>query len=170
MNTCDIEAIVRHVEFSFRQIEDMASLIQKRKQDREDGKLARGEWSAYIESFAIHTRLLYSFFYEPRRYSDDVIAADFVPDWDARRPKASQHLVTWAKERANKQVAHMTKTRLRYPPPQYDWPVGIIANELAACRQEFISLSGQQGHQFQNSPAPPKPGGGWPHNLTGRTT
>jgi hypothetical protein len=170
MNAIDPHEIERHVEFSFRQIENMASLIQRKKQDYEDGKLAPGEWSAYVESFAIHTRLLYSFFYERTRYADDVIATDFVPDWDARRPKASQELVTWAKERANKQVAHMTKARLSYPPPEYDWPVGLIANELAACRQMFISLSEQQGHRFQNSPSPPRPGGGWSHDLMGRTS
>ncbi len=170
MNTFDRQKIEQHIEFSFRQIEHMASLIQSKKRGYEEGKLDPGEWSAYVESFAIHTRVLYSFFYEPRRRSDDVIGSDFVPDWDNRRPKASQDLITWAKTKANKQVAHMTRARLSYPPAEYDWPVGLIANELAACRQMFISLSGRQGHKFLNSPAPPRPSGSWPHNLTGRTT
>jgi hypothetical protein len=68
-----------------------------------------------IEGLALHSRLLIDFFY-PRennsRRINDIKASDFVTNWDNVRPEIPQILFD-AREKADKQLAHLTKWRLK---------------------------------------------------------
>jgi hypothetical protein len=66
------------------------------------------------ESFIIHTRVLIDFFYRDKR-KDDIVAQDFLPDnknWNNLRLQKAGILET-AWKKANKQLAHLTETRIK---------------------------------------------------------
>jgi hypothetical protein len=77
------------------------------------GKKESNECSAFVESFALHLRNLIDFFYtEP--FDDDVVAEYFYDDpskW-GRATTATPPVLLAAKKRADKEVSHLTKTRL----------------------------------------------------------
>jgi glucan biosynthesis protein len=60
----------------------------------------------------IHFRNLVDFFYPTQQYkADDVIAADYATDWEAKRPQIPSALKA-VRVRANKQLAHLTAERI----------------------------------------------------------
>ncbi len=95
--------------------------------------------NALLESFTIHARALFLFFYAEGPREDDVIAEDFFPhpeDWPKIRPAESPELKI-AHERVGKQVAHLTYARLDVTPEAKPWPFIKINNELAALVKQF---------------------------------
>ena len=70
------------------------------------------ERNLLLESLAIHTRLLINFFYGARKNENDIIAVDFLSDWVILRPELTQILYN-AKEKANKQLAHLSRWRIK---------------------------------------------------------
>lgn len=61
--------------------------------------------NAILESFLIHARNLIDFFYSNSRYSDDVVAEDFIYDWRTQEPTATD-LLNDTRTRANKHLVH----------------------------------------------------------------
>ncbi|MFH1565395.1 MAG: hypothetical protein ABIC82_06205 [bacterium] len=71
-----------------------------------------------IESLATHTRVLIDFFYcDNKKFpDDDIIAQDLLPDnivWKEIRPQELPQILKDAKVKADKQLAHLTLSRLR---------------------------------------------------------
>jgi hypothetical protein len=94
--------------------------------------------NALLESFVIHYRALYDFFYLPRSKGDDMIAADFFdsPDtWAALRPAATQ--LMQARKRAGKEIVHLTYARLDVPADAKHWSFGQLATDLRLVVREF---------------------------------
>lgn len=91
---------------------------------------ASQENNAIIESFAIHTRALIDFFYEKPK-QDDVVARHYVVDW---KPPSKTSILVEAKTKANKQLAHITYSRVddaRYADPdKKSWDVEKISFDL----------------------------------------
>lgn len=94
--------------------------------------------NALIESFAIHTRNLIDFLY-PRSYNhDDIIAQDFFNnpmEWKRRRGQLSKNLRE-ARERADKEIAHLTQGRISGTPRRKFWDITKVGNEI----KEKISI------------------------------
>lgn len=70
--------------------------------------------NALLESFALHVRNLIDFLYAENPSSDDVYAGDFFPckeDWAKIRPQITP-LLEKVKKRANKEVSHLTYSRI----------------------------------------------------------
>jgi len=82
--------------------------------------------SVLIESFVIHLRNLIDFFYTPRVKEDDVIAADFCPGWN----ETPSNTLKDAKERANKELSHITLGRKSGLDPSKPWDVGALYQEV----------------------------------------
>jgi hypothetical protein len=83
---------------------------------------------ALIESFVVHLRNVIDFFYpNPRTLrSTDVIAADFCDSgkWQHKIPE----VLKAARERANKEMAHLTTERIAGAPPGKEWDfIGLQA-------------------------------------------
>jgi hypothetical protein len=77
-------------------------------------------YTACLEAWVIHLRLLTDFLYDMRGQGTDAIAADFieparVPEWKRARPKKSPDLET-ATSRAGTQVAHLSYLRKEMDP------------------------------------------------------
>ena len=88
------------------------------------------KYNAIVESFVMHTRTLIDFFYNDPR-SDDVVARHYVAAWEP--PHKTTHL-SEAIEKANKQLAHITYSRVddtRYADPdKKPWNFEKISSDL----------------------------------------
>jgi len=107
------------------------------------------ELSTEIESLLVHTRVLRDFFYcfwnsRERRYSanrnkihhDDVIAQDFIPDWDEHCPAIGQYLSDH-KDRLDKSLAHLSTSRVSFRQTEKRWNVDAIEEELRPVIEHF---------------------------------
>lgn len=99
--------------------------------------------SALLESFAIHLRNLTDFFYTGREDArgDDLIAADFCDPASSWDPGPMPQTLRDAKDRANKEVSHITYKRKDASDPAKPWPVGRLASELNVLAQRFAAVA-----------------------------
>lgn len=96
--------------------------------------------NALLESFAIHLRGLIHFFYAGNPQSDDVVAQDFFEDpetWRSGRPLKNEILQV-AKKRADKEVAHLTYSRIDITPEDKLWDFVQLHEELQKAISAFI--------------------------------
>ena len=93
--------------------------------------------NAIIESFVIHLRNLITFLYPTKNPWDmDVYAKDFFSDpnkWEEVIPKSLEK----ARERANKEVGHLTTERIIGAPPEKDWLVAELTEEILPILKSF---------------------------------
>jgi hypothetical protein len=93
-----------------------------------------------IEVCVLHLRNLIEFFYpssNPR--PDDVLAADYVADWDAKRP-AITPLLEKARYRAGKELHHLTSQRIDGHEDHKAWGFATINEDLRAVIKVFVGL------------------------------
>jgi hypothetical protein len=89
--------------------------------------------SVLIKSFVIQLRNLIDFFYTPRAKEDDVIAADFYPGWN----ETISNTLKIAKERANKELSHLTLGRKSGFDPSKPWDMGALYQEVHEVARMF---------------------------------
>ncbi|MDP2967433.1 MAG: hypothetical protein Q8N87_03430 [bacterium] len=68
-----------------------------------------------LESLANHTRILIDFFYGKKKYQNDLVAQDLLPNnvnWQNERPSETK-LLKEAKNKADKQLAHLSLWRIK---------------------------------------------------------
>lgn len=83
-----------------------------------------------VEAFVLHLRNVVDFLYLDNHQATDIVAADFIEeDWKAVRPVMTATLQT-AKTRANKEIAHLTTSRIAGTPPEKGWDFKGLASEL----------------------------------------
>jgi hypothetical protein len=101
-------------------------------------RLQLGAWNsvaeknACIESFVIHVRNLIAFLYPTTPKKGDVVAADFFDSpraWSSSTPSSS---LKQARFRANKEVGHLTTSRISGTPARKGWPVVSLIKEILA--------------------------------------
>jgi hypothetical protein len=92
-----------------------------------------------IESCSLHLRNLVDFFYQSNAKADDVIAADYVADWDKKCPAISS-LLEKARTRANKEVAHLTTKRIAGSPQEKSWDFDAVSAELRPAIAKFVEV------------------------------
>ena len=97
--------------------------------------------SALLESFAIHLRNLIDFLYtQPgKARNDDLVAADFFDSPDAWDPGAIPKSLEDARERANKEISHITYKRKGATDPTKPWPVADLFNQIQSVAQKFAA-------------------------------
>ncbi|MBI3476089.1 MAG: hypothetical protein HY010_10180 [Acidobacteria bacterium] len=98
------------------------------------------ERCALIESFAIHLRNLFEFFYHQSPRDTDVVAADYFDDPASWNGTPSPVLVA-ARKRADKEVSHLTLQRKDAADLDKNWPIGAYFNEMRSTVQEFIATA-----------------------------
>ena len=85
-----------------------------------------------VESFAIHLRNLITFLYPYSKRENDVCAEDFFIDvntWHNLRPAIDKTL-DHAKNRADKEVGHLTTLRQFGVPESKKWDVSLLTDEV----------------------------------------
>ena len=112
--------------------------------------------NAMVEAFALHCRNLINFFYDrpDPRYPDDVLAEHFLAKaetWHQVRPPKSE-LLTLAEGRANKQVSHLTYSRVGLTFDQKAWQIPTLLGEIDGLLGLFL----QKADPELVVPAPPE--------------
>ncbi|SRR6266700_5035033 len=95
---------------------------------------------ALIESFAIHFRNLFEFFYNKEPKKTDVVAADFFDDPAVWNVSASSVLVI-VRKRADKEVSHLTLQRKDASDSGKNWPVDDYFNQLRPTVCTFVDTA-----------------------------
>jgi hypothetical protein len=95
---------------------------------------------ALIESFAIHFRNLFEFFYNQSPRDTDVVAVDFFEDPAAWSVTPSSVLVA-ARKRADKEVSHLTVQRKNVAAPDKNWPVGDYFKQMSPTVYKFVETA-----------------------------
>ena len=110
---------------------------------------------ATLESFLVHARNLYDFFFKERKY-DDVLVVDFYRAgdfWSTDQRKACPYIRD-NYERLNKSLSHLTYWRIKHRTVQWDfgrWNIGLMHKELLEMWLLFWkSLSYEQRQCFQS--------------------
>lgn len=97
--------------------------------------------NALLESFVIHVRLLTNFFYSSKQREDDVLAEDFFSSpevWRNSRPPETTVLQK-ARNRAGKEVAHLTYARQLLTQDEKQWAFKPIHQDLLIVIREFLN-------------------------------
>lgn len=92
-----------------------------------------------IENTVLHLRNLIEFFYPANPRADDVLAIDYVGDWDSKRP-AITPLLEKARARAGKELHHLTAQRIDGHQPHKAWGFATIREDLRVVIKAFITL------------------------------
>jgi hypothetical protein len=93
--------------------------------------------SVLIESFGIHLRNLIDFFCTKagEERTDDVIASDFCPGWSENASPTLKE----AKERANKELNHLTLERKSSTDPSKAWKISDLYEEIIKIAGRFAA-------------------------------
>jgi hypothetical protein len=96
--------------------------------------------NALVESSVIHVRNVVDFLYIDNPGETDVVAADFYAPgaWKAERP-ASSSVLDRAKRRANKEIAHLSSSRMAGEPPEKLWNFPALAKDLLPIMRAMAS-------------------------------
>ena len=146
MDVTKLNDIIPHLRYEWRQINLMYQLLM-RFSDRRD-ELPPGAWSAYVESFVMNARVLIDVLYHSRKFSSDVVAADFLraPDsWPALRGSEHGQEVRDIVDRVNQQVAHLTYRRTEYSPTDFLWDVHRVVELLRSPMEKLEHQTQQEG-------------------------
>ncbi len=85
-----------------------------------------------LESFAIHARNLFDFFY-PKKHSkdDDILVNDYIKSINNyKRKRTKRKQLYYLIRKTDKQVAHLTYTRNRYNRKTKGWKFKDIGDQL----------------------------------------
>lgn len=104
-----------------------------------------------LESFAIHSRNLFDFFYK-KRVKDDMIVDDFVANIQAfKKHKSKKRDLKNLAKKDNKQVSHLTYARLNYNLKTKRWRISDITSRLNVTVMAFLnSLGNEEKVWFDN--------------------
>lgn len=138
-NSAVLKAISKHLIYEFGMLHQTCELAR-----HED---VRAKKNAFLESWAMHARNLFDFFYsthEPTKKPriDDVIAEDFFLDssfWPSVRPNPSEDLTKLGK-RVAKEIAHLTYARASAGPIGPKWPNSRLTNEFRTIVLKFRAV------------------------------
>jgi hypothetical protein len=95
------------------------------------------EYIALLESFATHLRnLIEFFFYEP---SGDYVRAEHFSDDPALWSQKKTPEINRLHERASNEVSHLTTRRISGNPPEKEWKMSEILDNIAFVAKQFAA-------------------------------
>lgn len=96
------------------------------------------QMNAMVEVCVLHLRNLIDFFFPNRIEPDDIMAVHYINDWNTKRLPISKTLED-ARQRAHKEMAHLTLKRISGAPPEKNWDFNLISIELKKVIEIFIN-------------------------------
>lgn len=111
--------------------------------------------NSILESFIIHLRLLIGFLYDSPTHDDDVTASDYF-EGGVWTPKEISQALKVARERANKEIAHLTSFRVGKKLMEKEWAFIALGVEVFDLLQSFIDvvpphrMEAQYAERFKN--------------------
>jgi len=115
-----------HIRYEIQQLINATDAIERKL------PIHNGLQYMVVESFALHLRSLIIFLYPYSKRKNDICAEDFFIDidtWNNLRPKISLTL-EHAKDRADKEVGHLTTSRQFGTPESKKWNVALLTDEI----------------------------------------
>ncbi len=102
--------------------------------------------SVFVESFAVHLRNLIDFFYTSpsKAQGDDIVAGDFFDtpsDWN---PGSISTTLNLARQRANKEVSHITYKRKSDSDATKPWRVSDLFAEINTVSRKFVAEASEK--------------------------
>jgi hypothetical protein len=94
--------------------------------------------SALLESWVVHLRNLICFFCRPERNKDNVLAQDFF-DSPCEWLEAESPTLKAARERANKELSHITESRKYVGGKDKAWQVARLFGEIEQIAKKFVA-------------------------------
>lgn len=125
------------------------AMLQSSARGLASGVFGRGNTvaNAMLEAFVLHLRVVIDFLYTRGRHvkDDDVLASDFFDSavqWckirDGGIRKESRKVFEDARDRADKEMVHLTYSRLKVTPDKKEWAYIKIGNEAWKAIKVFI--------------------------------
>ncbi len=91
-----------------------------------------------LESFAVHSRNLFDFFYK-KRINDDIVAIDFIGNKaQFRKDKSKKRNMQTLARKANKQISHLTYSRNNYNSRTKPWNISSIGAQMNKTIEAFF--------------------------------
>lgn len=90
-----------------------------------------------LESFLLHTRNLIDFLENNKNGNDDIIASGFKDVNGRPIPRIKLSLSSDIKQKINKHLSHLTKTRLKEKP---EWNIELIKSSINQGLIQFVNL------------------------------
>lgn len=117
-------------------------------------ELLEATQNVFIESFTIHTRNLFYFFYtstRSRKNKDDILAEDYaIKKREFKTQRTKKRFLNYIPKRVAKQIAHLTYHRRRYNKRTKPWKIQDIRNKMDKTIAAFInSLAEEQKTWFK---------------------
>ena len=129
----ELKRVSHHLHYELWMLSETANALSS-------GISERG-WrlNSLLETFVLHVRAVSDFFYAERKKEDDVLAADFFPDgrWASLRPNETD-LLKRARNRAHKEIVHLTYERLNVTPETKPWPFLEIVRDVDSVLRVFL--------------------------------
>jgi hypothetical protein len=97
------------------------------------------EMSFKVEGFALHLKNLLEFLYPANSDANNVVAANYVADWDAKRPAITRRLDS-ARTRAVGELHPLTVQRIGRGAGGREWDFDGISEDLRNVVSTFIDL------------------------------
>jgi hypothetical protein len=109
------------------------------------------EYNVYLESFLNHASCLYEFFYEDKKYEDDIRIEDFSVKKEFKKnfaPIESFKQINF-KTKRDKQLAHITHSRIELEASgEKSWPYGKIYELLDQTIKAFVDSLPEEEKEF----------------------
>lgn len=121
-NKYSTKRAIEHIVYEIMMFEETSHKLLSNVQDQ-------FEKNVLIESYAIHSRNLFDFFYTKRKIKDDMIANDFLlkkKEFKVKRVK--KRILQNLTRKTNKQIAHLTYSRNTYNSATKPWNVPKISD------------------------------------------
>lgn len=128
-----------HVSYEFQMFLGLAAARDSATIGYSSKALATFVKNAVLEAVVLHVRNLLEFLYGDNPRPTDVIARDFfsAPSWEDVRPPISACL-THARRRADKEIAHLTTSRLDAAAEEREWDIPKLREELMPILRTFV--------------------------------
>ncbi len=119
---------------------------------------------ALIDSMAIHARGFFHFAYPVGRvHPDDILAVDFIDDWDVRRPPWPPELSD-IRARVARDVAHLSYQRIGITEEEVSrWNLPALVDAIRGVLEAFRSGLPTELADPEGSDVPPTPAGELPY-------
>ena len=136
----DLRADSEHVLYEARQLDDVVqALAGPTLTPPEQGQPPDWMVNALLNDIGLHARALILFLYgrPTKKYPDDVLAVDYLPEWPSVRPPQSEFLRE-VRKRVGEEMAHITRRRATIPDELRAWSFGKVHNAVGEVLREFI--------------------------------
>lgn len=133
--------VQEHLAYEVRMLFESAFALQQSSAETSTDTLLWCRHNALLEAFLIHARALIDFLYPPQASDkDDVFARHFLDNpstWSRKRSRIPP-LLKSVRDRANKEVAHLTYTRVSIGPEDKRWSFIKIAKAIGSDLACFV--------------------------------